>query len=555
MEYFKTLNMKLFTLVLTYFISGNIVLAQAQKQQIDLLIYNAKVYTVDSVLQIQEAIAIKEGKIVAVGKSTALRTAFEAKNTINAKKKFVFPGFIDAHAHFYGYGLSLNTVNLVNTKSWEACIARVKDFYKKNPSVKWITGRGWDQNDWKDKQFPNKKELDKLFPNTPVVLNRIDGHAALCNTKALELANIKPNQVVLGGKIETINGELTGILLDNAVELINAVIPAPTVAESENALLAAQQKCFAQGLTTVADCGLDFYTVDIIQQMHAQNTLKMRLYVMLSDAPQNYKYFVSKGKILLPRLTVRAFKFYGDGALGSRGACLQKDYDDKPNWHGFMLQKPSYFDSMAVIMKKLDVQMCTHAIGDSANLAILNSYKKVLGGKNDLRWRIEHAQVVDENCFEYFKSYNIVPSVQPTHATSDMYWVKQRLGEQRLKNAYAYQRLLQQNDWIPLGTDFPVEDISPLKTFVAAVFRQDAKGFPQGGFQAENALTRAQALQGMTLWAAKAQFEENNKGSISVGKMADLVILDTDIMKVSLKKVLKTQVLYTILNGEVVYKK
>jgi hypothetical protein len=276
---------------------------------------------------------------------------------------------------------------------------------------------------------------------------------------------------------------------------------------------------------------------------------------MLSDAPKNYDFFKRRGIITSEKLTVRGFKFYGDGALGSRGACLQEDYADRSGWHGFMLKHPSYFDSLAIFMKTNGLQMCTHAIGDSANLAILRTYAKVLNGKNDLRWRIEHAQVIDKEDFKFFGDYNIVPSVQPTHATSDMYWAEKRLGEKRIKTAYAYQQLLKQNGWIPLGTDFPVEDINPIKTFTAAVFRQDAQAFPKGGFQMENALSREEALRGMTIWAAKAQFEEQQKGSIELGKAADILILDTDLMNASFAKIQKTKVLYTIVNGEVVYQK
>lgn len=276
---------------------------------------------------------------------------------------------------------------------------------------------------------------------------------------------------------------------------------------------------------------------------------------MLSDAPKNYTFLFQHGKIKTDRLDVRAFKVYADGALGSRGACLLSPYTDRPDWSGFLLSSQQHFDSVANIIAQHGFQMCTHAIGDSGNRTMLKIYAKYLKGKNDQRWRIEHAQVINENDFKLFGEYNIIPSVQPTHATSDMYWAKDRLGEQRMKGAYANKQLLQENGWIPLGTDFPVEDISPFKTFHSAVFRTDAKEFPEGGFQKENALTREEALRGMTIWAAKANFEEKEKGSLEKGKFADFVILDKDIMTIDAKNVLTTSVIATYINGEKVYQK
>lgn len=547
----KNTYLALFFLLSSSF-SGTKLFAQA-KTEVDLFVFASRIYTVDKTFSINEAMAIKDGKIVALGTKANLLKSYIAKQTIDAKGQFVYPGFIDAHSHFYGYGLSLNAVNLVGTKNWNDCLERVKAFAKQNPNNQWITGRGWDQNDWQNRQCPTKVELDKLFPNTPVFLTRIDGHAAICNSAALNAAGIKAGQTLVGGTVETQNGALTGILIDNATDLVSEKIPAPSDLDNEKAFNLAQQKCFAVGLTSVSDCGLDYPIVETIERLHRNQRLKMKMYVMLSDVPKNYEFFNRRGIILTDKLTVRAFKFYGDGALGSRGACLQHDYEDKAGWHGFMLKHPTYFDSLAIVMKNKGLQMCTHAIGDSANLAILRTYARVLGGANDLRWRIEHAQVIDEQDFNYFGKYNIVPSVQPTHATSDMYWAGKRLGEKRLKNAYAYKRLLQQNGWIPLGTDFPVEDIDPLKTFTAAVFRQDAASFPKGGFQIENALNREQTLRGMTIWAAKAQFEENVKGSLEVGKAADFVILNADLMIATFGRLKKAKVVKTVINGEVVF--
>ena len=531
-----------------------VLLSCNRKEKIDLLVYNATIYTVDSSFSTAEAMAVKDGKIIAVGKTADIENEFDATEKLDAQGKFIYPGFIDAHAHFVGYGMSLQRIDLTGTNSWEECIERVKIFANENKEG-WITGRGWDQNDWAIKEFPNNEILDTLFPDRPVLLTRVDGHAAIANQKALDLAGIKAHDTLTGGEIEEMEGTLTGVLIDNAVDLVSSKIPAATDEQFKKALQAAEQNCFAMGLTTIDDCGLSFPSVDMIKSLQANGDLKMRLYVMLSDEKANYDYAAANGMIKTDRLNVRSFKVYGDGALGSRGACLLQPYSDKIGHYGFLLSQPAHFDSVANWISNNRWQMCTHAIGDSGNRTILNTYAKYLKGKNDLRWRIEHAQVVDQNDFSLFGANSIIPSVQPTHATSDMYWAGDRLGGERVKGAYAYKQLLQQNGWLPLGTDFPVEDISTFKTFYAAVVRKDAKGWPANGFQPENALTREEALRGMTIWAAKANFEEKEKGSLEKGKFADFVILDSDIMKEVQEKLLSIKVLQTFLNGEKVFEK
>ncbi|WP_114790096.1 amidohydrolase [Niabella yanshanensis] len=525
------------------------------KKTADLLIYNATIYTVDSQFSKAEAMAIQDGKILATGTKAELTNTYSFKDSLNAEGKYIYPGFIDAHAHFAGYAQSLTEINLFNTSSWDSIIERVVQHQSPTGDTSgWIVGRGWDQNDWPVKAFPTNERLNARFPDRPVYLVRIDGHAAIANNKALELAGIKAGDTISGGEFVIQNGRLTGVLVDNAMDRVAARIPFPTDQEFEKSLQLAQQNCFATGLTTIHDCGLNYELVEKIQFFQEKGSLKMRLFVLLSDAKKNYDYLTKRGSIKTDRLKVSGFKLYGDGALGSRGACLLKDYSDKPGWKGFLLSDAAHFDSMAALIIKNKWQMCTHAIGDSGNRVVLNIYAKYLNGKNDLRWRIEHAQVVNESDFHYFKDHSILPSVQPTHATSDMHWAGDRLGNDRLKGAYAYQQLLQQNGWISLGTDFPVEDISPFKTFYAAVIRKDEKGFPAGGFQMENALTREQALRGMTIWAARSAFEELEKGSLEAGKLADFIVLDQDIMTAPEQALLKTKVIKTFLNGEMVYK-
>jgi predicted amidohydrolase YtcJ len=520
----------------------------------DLLVKNAVVYTVDSSFTTANTIVVKGGRILAVGNADTLEQQYLAKEVVDAQGAPIYPGFIDAHAHFYEYGLGLQEVNLAGTHSWNEVIDSVQAYSVRNTDG-WITGQGWDQNDWTQKQFPNKAKLDSLFPVRPVILSRVDGHAAIANQAALNIAGVKPGQIINGGEIETVNGKLTGILVDNAVGIVTRKIPEPSGQVTEDALLAAQKNCFAVGLTTVDDCGLPYTMVNTIAELQHKGSLKMRMYVMLADREENYEYLFKRGAYKTPGLNVRAFKVYADGALGSRGACLLQPYNDQKNWKGFLLSSQKHFEEVAKKIYDRGFQMATHAIGDSANRVMLKIYASILKGKNDRRWRIEHAQVLSPQDIKLFGDNSIIPSVQPTHATSDMYWAGKRLGEGRLKSAYVYKQLLKQNGWIPLGTDFPVENINPLYTFYAAVERKDLKGFPEGGFQSENALSRTEALRGITIWAAKANFEEKEKGSLEPGKYADFVILDKDIMKAKGAELPKIKVTSTYINGVKVYDK
>ena len=541
---------KLLPLLLVAVISS----CQQKEYNADLLVKNALVYTVNDQFTTADAFVVKSGKILAVGKADSLEKIYYAKNVVDAGGKPVYPGFIDDHTHFYHYGLGLQEANLVGTDSWKSILDTVQSYARRNKDG-WLIGRGWDQNHWANKKFPDKSKLDSLFPIRPVILQRIDGHAAIANQAALNIAGIKPGQTIIGGEIETVNGKLTGMLVDNAVGIVTRKIPAPTDQLTQDAFLDAQRNCFAVGLTTVDDCGLDFPMVNIIAQLQHKGVLKMRMYVMLSDRPDNLDYLFKRGVFKTPGLNVRAIKVYADGALGSRGACLLQDYTDQPKWKGFLLSPQKHFDEVAQKIADKGFQMCTHAIGDSANRMVLKLYGKVLKGRNDRRWRIEHAQIVATEDVHYFMDYSIIPSVQPTHATSDMTWAAQRLGPQRIKTAYAYKRLLGENGWIALGTDFPVENINPMYTFYAAVVRKDLNGLPAKGFQMSNALSRVETLKGMTIWAAKANFEEKEKGSIEAGKFADFVIMDKDIMKINGAEIPKVKVLSTYVNGEKVYEK
>jgi predicted amidohydrolase YtcJ len=519
----------------------------------DLIIRNAVIYTVDSAFSTAEAMVVKDGKILATGTNDDIESHYKANETIDAKGAPVYPGFIDAHAHFVGYGRSLFQADLFGTNTWEETVQRLQAFAEQHPDLPWIQGRGWDQNRWPGKTFPTNELLNQLFPDKPVVITRVDGHASIANQKAMDLAGIKAGQTITGGSIEVKNGKLTGVLIDNADNAVYDKIPAPDQQLFSQWLRAAEKNCFAQGLTTITDCGLSYKDVAWIDTLQQKGDLHMRLFVMLSDNDENLKVFLPRGPYKTDKLYVKGVKVYADGALGSRGACLLHPYADKPGWTGFLLRNPSHYDSLAAVLSKTDFQMCTHAIGDSANRAILKIYQQYLGGKNDKRWRIEHAQILNPDDFDRFGAASVIPSVQPTHATSDMYWAGERLGAERLKGGYAFQQLLKQNGWLPLGTDFPVEDISPFKTFLAAVFRKDAKGFPPAGFQTENALTREQTIKGMTIWAAKAGFLEKEVGSLEAGKKADFIILDKDLLKIPETDILQVKVTATYLGGKKVH--
>ncbi len=522
------------------------------KQKVSVLVHHAVIYTVNESFTVAEAMAVRDGKIVETGSNDDLLKKYEADEVLDAKGNALFPGFIDAHCHFTGYATDRWKCTVTGTGSWNEIIEKIK-VYSVTAPMEWIYGRGWDQNDWEVKEFPDKYLLDSLFPNRPVYLKRVDGHAAIANQKALDIANINAETKIAGGEVELRNGKPTGLLIDNAMDLVENKIPHIADSLAIRYYHELEKECVALGLTSLQDCGVSEHTIELIEKAQKEEKLSIKIFALLSDSINSYEKWMAKGRYTNGNLTVGGYKVYADGALGSRGACLLKDYSDKPGWKGFLLSSIQHFDSLAQRLAKTNLQMCTHAIGDSGNRKLLNIYAAVLKNKNDRRWRIEHAQVVDSADFPLFGKYSIIPSVQPTHATSDMYWADKRLGPQRLKYAYAYKKLLLQNGWLALGTDFPVEDISPFKTFYAAVVRKDAKDFPANGFQTENALSREEAIRGMTIWAAKAAFEEKEKGSLEKGKAADFIILEKDLMKCREQDILQNKVLASYINGKKVH--
>lgn len=543
-------------------------------QTADLVVHNAKIHSMDENGSTLQAMAIRDGRIIELGPERQILNRYKAKEHYDAQGRSVYPGFIDGHCHFFGYGLNKQKADLSGAKSWEEVLARMVEYAKNNPEKTWLLGRGWDQNLWDVKEFPGRKELDRIFPDRPVLLQRVDGHAAIANAVALKHAGIMSNTQIAGGqvlghfvpqgdrtwtaaaevaKIEQMGHsfwEPTGVLVDNAVSVFQTIFDEADEATKREALLRAQADCFNAGLTMVADAGLDVGTIELIRQMQKEGALKMRVYAMVADAPENLEHFARTGTINDERLKVRSVKVYADGALGSRGALLKQDYSDQVGSRGLQLATREHFAEVAAWCKKHSFQMNTHCIGDSANALLLDVYAETLRGTNDLRWRIEHAQVVSPEDQPKFAAFSIIPSVQPTHATSDGPWAEKRLGHARVAHAYAYEDLRITMGMLALGTDFPVEEIDPLQTFRSAVLRQSATGWPDGGYQIENALSPLDALRGMTIWNAIATFTENDLGSLEVGKYGDFVVVDFDLLKSTPEGLRKAKVLATYINGE-----
>ena len=517
----------------------------------DLIVINSKIYTANKSNEVAKSIAVRNGKIIDID-SINLDNKYEAKEILDANEKTILPGLIDSHCHFYNLGLDQQVVDLRGTTSFEEIIERLK-VYDLNNESNVILGRGWDQNDWEIKQFPVNTQLNSIFKNKLVVLERIDGHAYIVNDNALQLAGIDENTLVRGGLVLLKNNKPTGVLIDAPMSMVDKVLPEKTTKEKVNALKEAEEISFSYGLTTVDDAGLGMEIIDLIDSLHKSNELKIKIYAMVSVSKTNIQKLKKSGKIKTPKLNVRSFKVYGDGALGSRGAALKKPYCDDPHNYGFLRTDIKDLKYYANEIANMGFQMNTHAIGDSTVSVLLKEYQKVLNDIDDPRWRIEHSQVVDLNEFNLYND-KILPSVQPTHATSDMYWAYDRLGE-RIEGAYAFKDLLSSSKRIALGTDFPVERVNPFHTFYSSIERKDLSGYPANGFQIENALSREETLKGMTIWGAYFNFEENEKGSIEKGKSADFIIIDQNIMEIEAAKIPNTKVLKTFVDGELVYQK
>ena len=522
-------------------------LLQSCKKSVDYIAYNGNIYTVNNDFNVASAFAVKDGKFIDVG-NDEIFSKYNTKQKIDLNGSTVLPGLIDAHCHFYGLGLNQSVIDLTGTSSFNEILEKIA--FENNKDV--IRGRGWDQNDWEIKEFPDKLKLDLAYPNTPVILERIDGHAYLVNQKALDIAGIDINTKSTNGTVLSKKGKLTGVLIDGPMSIIDDAFGEISLDNKIKALISAQKICFQNGLTTVDDAGLSKEVILLIDSLQKKDLLKMRVYAMISNSEDDVDYFLENGPIKTNSLNVRSVKVYGDGALGSRGATLKEPYSDDKHNYGKLVTSYKDIKDLADKLAKANFQMNTHAIGDSTINILIDTYSKVLENKTDPRWRIEHSQIIDLNDIDGYNN-KILPSVQPTHATSDMYWAKDRVGSKRIKGAYAYKALLEKSKVIGLGTDFPVEKVNPFHTFYASISRKDLNDYPEKGFEFENALSREETLKGMTIWAAYLNFEEKEKGSIEKGKFADFIIIDRDIMKVETNKTPNTKVLKTYLSGELVY--
>ena len=535
--------------------------------QADLVLTNGRIYTVDNARPIVSAMAVRDGHVLFIGSDAEARALVTpSTRVIDLHGSPVYPGFTDAHAHLLGLGTMLQRVNLAGSSSYDEVIARVKAFVKDVKPGQWIQGRGWDQNRWTVKEFPTHDALSHAFPNNPVVLTRIDGHALLANARAMELAHVTAaTRDPSGGRIiRDASGAPAGVFVDNAEQLITRAIPAATRAETRAAVLAAIAEANRWGLTGIHDPGENAETISIYEELAKAGNYSLRNYVMISDpgepasaAAQRNPYIQRGPQSALydAHLWIRALKLYADGALGSRGAALLAPYSDEPTNSGLLVSQPSHIEAWAEAALQRGFQVNVHAIGDRGNRIVLDAFATALRKypKADHRFRVEHAQVLSPQDIPRFAQLGVIPSMQATHQTSDMRWAEARVGPDRIRGAYAWRSLLSTGVVIPNGTDFPVEEVNPLLTFHAAVTRQDPTNWPVGGWYPDQKMTREEALQSMTIWAAYAGFQEKILGSLTPGKYADFVILDRDIMRVPDTEILGARVTSTWIGGKPVY--
>ena len=534
---------------------------QAQQAPAELIVTNARVYTADETRPLAQAFAVRDGKIIFVGSATeAEALKGPSTRTVDAEGKTVVPGIVDAHGHFGGLAQKLRSVDLVGTRSYDEVIARVVERAKTLPKGAWIQGRGWDQNAWGDTRFPTHEKLSAATPDNPVYLTRVDGHAGLVNTSAMRAASlVASTKDPSGGKIiRDASGAPTGVLIDRAQGLVGDKVPAASAADTRAALKDAINVMHRWGLVGMHDAGASRSMIDMYEDMAKAGELNLRLYVMISDdsaAIQHYFDVGPRSGLYGGQLWVRAIKLYADGAMGSRGAALLEPYSDDPNNSGLLLSAPAHIQDVAERALGQGFQVNTHAIGDRGNRVVLDAYEAALKKHPtpDHRFRIEHAQILNYDDIPRFAQLGVIPSMQASHQTSDMYWIGKRLGPTRLLGAYAWRSLLNSGVVIPNGSDFPVEQVNPLISFHAAIARQDANDWPAGGWLPEQKMTREEALRSITLWPAYAAFQEKEMGSITPGKFADFVLLDQDIMRVPAELVLNTKVLSTWIGGKEVY--
>jgi predicted amidohydrolase YtcJ len=527
----------------------------------DLIVTNARIYTADDAQPLAEAMAISGGRLQFVGSAVeAMALRGPTTRMLDAGGRTVVPGMTDAHAHLYQLGAVLRQVDLTGTRSYDEIVARVVAKAATLPAGTPVIGRGWDQNDWSDTRLPTNAGLSAATPNHPVVLTRVDGHAILANAVAMTKAGITAEtKDPEGGRIlRDARSVATGVFVDNAQRLLAPAMTGGAVANPRDLLKSAVQEANRWGLTGVHDMGVSPAVVGTYEAAAQAGELTLRAYVLLSGDSSSVAWAFAKGPrsaLFDGRLWVRSIKLYGDGALGSRGAALLDPYADDAQNNGLLVMQPEYIRGVSEAALRNGWQLATHAIGDRANRIALDAYTAALKTvpTADHRFRIEHAQIIHHDDIGRFAALGVIPSMQASHQTSDMYWAGNRLGTERLRGAYAWRSLIAAGSIIPNGSDFPVENVNPLISFHAAVARQDADNFPAGGWYPEQRMTREEALRSMTIWPAKAAFQEGMLGSLTAGKYADFVLLDQDIMRVTPELILQTRVLQTWVGGAKVY--
>ncbi|HEX3127727.1 MAG TPA: amidohydrolase [Thermoanaerobaculia bacterium] len=529
----------------------------------DLILEHGVFYPVQPEAKVTGSLAVRGGRIVYLGPDAgAARFRGPKTRVIDLAGRAVTPGLIDAHSHLAGLGEALSQVDLVGTATYDEVIRRVREAAAKAPAGTWIGGRGWDQNDWPEKEFPTHDALSAAVPDHPVWLTRVDGHAALVNAKAMEVLGIGPSagdvQDPPGGRfLRDVEGHLTGVMIDNAMDIGNK-IPGADVAEMKRRLVNAARHCAERGLTTVTDMGVGPVEVGAYTDLRASKEMPIRAALFLGDNEQWLDSWFQRGPQIDPeaRLTIRGVKLYMDGALGSRGAALLEPYSDDPKNMGLLVSTGDHIEDVSRRAAKAGFQVAIHAIGDRGGVVALDAMEKALGGaKPEARFRLEHSQILRVQDIQRMAKLGIIASMQPTHATSDMPWAGDRLGEGRLERAYAWRKVLDAGGRLALGSDFPVESADPRLGLYAAVTRQDLSGKPAGGWLPGERLTRAEALRGFTLDAAWSLFLDKEIGSLEVGKRADLVVFGRDPMTVPELEIPKAEIDYTLVDGTIIYER